>query len=986
MKNHLFIGLGGQGSRTLAELRKVMAQRERDRKALATGGIRWEFLAIDSSTDVKNELKCWTLFGDDLSLAQQDWLELRPINSNAVDGLSIRSDVAPWIGQTTQIRNFVDSHKIEGANQRRRFGRLLFAQNADQIRNALFQDKVPALVASSHNQCAFHIFASLGGGTGSGCIIDLITTIRTQFPQSGLSEYPIFVYVYATHNDGQAANVGYFYQNQFASLRDLNALMCNTPPHTMRLNLLGNQVAGRIYEGSEPIAQLVVTTSLNHNNISVPLPNQIRIVAESCFERIAAWTNGQMSAASQQAITGQDVLAAFPGEPLASPERSYRFSGFGMRRWEVPHQKVSELLALDLLGSCLRQMLFGNWQQNRGFQDSMTQVSQSAAARAIQTVEGIVIENLATKHQAPDLARKLRSDCEAIAQSMLKEGGSDLNLSSLETRIKSFYQKTFQGDGAVVFFQTIERDQATMADTIIQRIDQALTGFWVDPADPIALAHLPELIDSLAASLRAKLDTQLDLTGSQQRLNQLVAARHLQWGKLTGLSALVGKRSELFTAQARDLAAIYGLEIETRCDGIDRALLRSVLTKLQQLRAGYAAAQGALTDILSDTERERQDIDTELEAMSGSTGANKYEFSSSGLTTFRTAMRIHDGHQRDAAIFMRTKVHEMVGLNPLTVFRSNDVELRTLLPRELRHSAMERARSIHQALEQNDEAPKILEDSLLNVLQERFQGDANSLIAEVSDFVARAASCLHLAGGTQPTVLLGQQQGVPEMPRRILLLGLPNDNSTFAAQLKAAFIGAKAAGTNLLHDTYTHDDPTQLRLLFVDYWLAARFATVATELEKSYKTAAASGDTAYFCNLDADGEKNKRPPLFLPTPTEMRRRFEAELWLAQQNEVDVVRSDANGVFLIRKDQAGTPIPQLLGSDEGQVIASASEGTMYLLHEQLYSALGGMPASRREQITAAIQNETARVETTFGVTSKEYRNWLDLRNQLQKLNL
>jgi hypothetical protein len=62
MQNHFFIDLGGQGGRTLAELRKVMAQRDKDTRKLAAANIRWQFLAIDSSTDVRNELKTGKTF------------------------------------------------------------------------------------------------------------------------------------------------------------------------------------------------------------------------------------------------------------------------------------------------------------------------------------------------------------------------------------------------------------------------------------------------------------------------------------------------------------------------------------------------------------------------------------------------------------------------------------------------------------------------------------------------------------------------------------------------------------------------------------------------------------------------------------------------------------------------------------------------------------------------------------------------------------
>jgi hypothetical protein len=984
VRNHLFIGLGGQGGRTLAELKKVMAQREKDAERLKESGVNWQFLGIDSSEDVKKELKCWKYFGEDLSLGQNDWLLLAPITSVEVDVLALRPDVAPWIGNRQQIKDFVDSNKIEGANQRRRFGRLLFAHGADQIRTALFNQKVTSLIAAAHKQCVFHIFASLAGGTGSGCIVDLITTIRAKYPESDLNAFPIFVYVYATHDDGSEADVGYFYQNQFAALRDLNALICDKTSPPITLNLLGTQVAGSFYAGSEPIAQLVITTSLNLNNIGIPLQVQIRMVAESCFERISAWATGQMSANSQRSITGQDIVANFPGEPLRKPERSYRFAGFGMRRWEVPHQKVQELLALDLLSSSLRQMLFANWEHNRGFADSLPTLSDEVSATCLDHLDKIIEDYLLSGARAADLARRLRVDIKGLAEGVLKEPDGELDLGDLESRVRSFYEKAFLVDGAIAFFQTERRNQPAKIDSAIFDLDRMLTGFWLEAANPVAIAHLLVLLESLATTLRAKLQNRLDLSAAGLRLSKVSTARRIEWTKITMLSASVGKRRDLFLAHANDAATLHAHTLQRTAEETDMAFLNGILAKINQLKIGYTHAQGVLSKLLTETVGEHKEINTELEGMRSGEGANKYEFESEALAKFLQAMRTHLAHQRDSAQAMRTSIGELLDGRRLTSLKGHTVDFIDDLAEKLRQTAMDRANGIHQALEQDGEAPRILEDSLLRVLENRFAGNATDLQSEVSAFVGRAASCLHLKGGAQPATLLGRNLGVPAMPRRILLLGLPNDNAAFANKLKTAFINAKSAGTNLVHDTYTHDDPTQLRLLFVDYWLAARFTTVAHELATAY--AANEGDTAYFCNLDAAGEQGKRPPLFLPKPEEMRSRYKAELWLARQNEIRVVRVDQNGVCLIREGQLDGSEVMLLGPDLGRVEETANEESTFVLHQTLSDAVQALPGDHRQMVTGLIQKETDRIKETHGITSPEYRNWTALRCHLQGFTL
>lgn len=103
MKNHLFIGLGGQGGRTLAELRKVMAQRAEDRGRLEQNGVKLAFLAIDSSDDVRNTKSYWTDFGSDLSLPPNDWCILSRPTPETVRELALRPDIQPWLGDPRRV-------------------------------------------------------------------------------------------------------------------------------------------------------------------------------------------------------------------------------------------------------------------------------------------------------------------------------------------------------------------------------------------------------------------------------------------------------------------------------------------------------------------------------------------------------------------------------------------------------------------------------------------------------------------------------------------------------------------------------------------------------------------------------------------------------------------------------------------------------------------------------------------------------------------
>ena len=222
------------------------------------------------------------------------------------------------------------------------------------------------------------------------------------------------------------------------------------------------------------------------------------------------------------------------------------------------------------------------------------------------------------------------------------------------------------------------------------------------------------------------------------------------------------------------------------------------------------------------------------------------------------------------------------------------------------------------------------------------------------------------------------------MPRRIFLLGLPSTGDSFATEIREAFLDAGNAGQDLIYDTYTHEDSSQLRLLHVDYFLAARFTTVAHELKKKYGGASGlgpNGDAAYFSNIDPDGEKDRRPDLFLPSPAQLGERYEAEVWLASQPALKLIEVDGNGVTLMRRDSHGQLDPLELGKDLPATLAAANHEVMFLVHETLSDRVRLLPDSR-QVITTIIEEENKRLESS--ATSKEYKRWVEMRKHVQSL--
>jgi hypothetical protein len=993
MKNHLFIGLGGQGGRTLAELRKVMRQRTNDTNDLREAHVNWDYLAIDSSMDVRNEKRTWTYFGEDLSLRQEDWLPLGSLKPADVDNLAARKDVAPWIGNRAQMMAFLSQAQIEGANQRRRFGRLLFAHNADKIRTGIFTQKVNGLAMrqGATNDCCFHVFASLAGGTGSGCIVDLITSIRDRYPNSSMVDgYPIFVYIYATHDDAGAADVGYFYQNQFAALRDLNALMCNSLP----ANLLGTDVDGRTYTGSEPIAQLLITTSLSRSNAKVSLARQISTVAESCFERIFALGASNMSAASQQSVTGQDVITAFPGEPIECPERSYRFAGIGMRRWEVPHARIEELLALDCLEHSLKQALYNNWDMAKGFFDALPEMSAAESKIRIDGLTACAEKGLATKNIASELADRFASETAELFAGVLSDSKRCKDITQIQSEIKAHYDKTFLERGAVAHFDTLKLGIRDRVQDTIREIDQLITDAWLDPANPLALGQISSLLDSLFLRLRARLQNAATADSSssggslpQTNTERVCIARAREWDKLTPLSRWAGKMSALMRAECDDRTAICVAKIQSECRYLDNAFVTALLEDLQTLQVRYGSAMGMLKSLLEATTKDAASIADELRNLNQGAGANKYELDQPALDDYRKQFRTGREVQNNCAHKMRLALRNCIPGKPLSNLdaTSKNPTDKEDLDDALLKTSMTSARMTQQQMEARGLAPNLLGDSLLDRLQARLANNPQALQAELSEFVNLATSNLHWTENhLQPSEILGPNVGAFKMPRRLFVLGLPAH--PFSAALRAAFEGCRNAGENFIYDIYSHNDPAQVRLLLVDYAMAARFSSVVNELSAKYAGVERNRDTTtlYFCNLDPSGEAGARVPVLLPSVPEMRERFAAELWLGQHAQLKVVEAQPGKVVLVEDLPHGKETTDL-GTSLVVAVDQADFTKMFKVHRVLAGLLQAKFGKNRQAwLQDVIKAESDRVEKEYGILSDEFKEWNVLRQQLIKI--
>jgi hypothetical protein len=527
----------------------------------------------------------------------------------------------------------------------------------------------------------------------------------------------------------------------------------------------------------------------------------------------------------------------------------------------------------------------------------------------------------------------------------------------------------------------LELGLAAGSDDAIQEIDQHLTRFWLDATNPVGLSNLITDIDTLTAKLRSELDTSIS-SDAAERCRARRASRRLEWGKFTALSKPL-KAGTLLKAHFNDLLVEALSELDKIAADEDREFRRQVIQKLIPLRSAYSSAKQVLKELQERSTQEQRSVESELLALQAQASANQYEFSKDALQQFRDLLRKNEDVQRRTSKKTRDRVATEARGRTLSRFREDEERKREAIDDDLRKFLLSEARDLHSELTESGEAPSVLGDSLLDRLEKRFQGNQAALSQAAAEFIRRAASCCKQQHGElQPADLL--QTAVTTMPKRLFLLGVPRH--PFSATIQAAFKSAAPGGARFDLVPYEHDEPAQIRLLISDYWMAARFATVAHGLKAHYANTGA-GDAGqivrYFANIDPEGEADKRADIFVPSAESMREQLDAELWIGERLDPPNVKEDSNGLFLITHSTDGST-PQRMGTTASEFLANAGIPEMQNVSGVIAQTLGGLTDQKRNDIQRQVEDEEKTLKARVALTTPEFVRWSAKRKQINRV--
>lgn len=371
MENHLLIGLGGTGGRVLAAFRKLMFER-------FNGDVKpkdmWiDYLYVDSSMqdlEMRDPAQ-WSVMGKDIKLDSDSVVCIPAANlADYVNNRNRFKYLAPWIGNSDDWRNIINDPKIsEGAaGQKRRLGRLLFANGAPEFNRMVGVKARNLSLNPDGKKMTFHVVAGLAGGTGSGSIVDVVAQLRRQF--SNYQDYKVVLYLLLPeeHPNPAWASTENYQPNGYVALTELSAMDFNIfkPWDLSEREYDVQQLTPEL-----PFYSAYLITDTNREGVRFDVG---RVMPSTIAELLYQKTVGVALSDPKNGVTESAANFFNDVEKGENPKYTnydiphcYKFNSFGIKRLAVPEQEIKEFFGYSFANQALLKMLYNNLSSETGY-------------------------------------------------------------------------------------------------------------------------------------------------------------------------------------------------------------------------------------------------------------------------------------------------------------------------------------------------------------------------------------------------------------------------------------------------------------------------------------------------------------------------------------------------------------------------------------------------------------------------------------------
>lgn len=335
-----------------------------------------DYVYVDSSAkDLKMEdPELWSVMGQSIKLDDSALVRI-PASDLAkfVENKNRYKYLSPWLGDESKWSNIIRDPKIsEGAaGQKRRLGRLLFANGAPMFNEVIGKKVYPLAQNPQGQRVNFHVIAGLAGGTGSGSIVDAVAQLRNQYPD--VENFKIFLYLLLPEIGSTSwATTDNYRPNGYVALTELNA---------MEMSVFNPwNVGERDYEVTRlkqdlPFYSAYLITNENSRNVSFDVAKTVPAsIAEFLFQKtvgVAINEENSKQGDGQTKDIEEFFNSAQRGENPKYTEYdqplSYNFMTYGIKRLAFPETEIMEYFGYNFAAQAVYQMLFNNLTNEQGF-------------------------------------------------------------------------------------------------------------------------------------------------------------------------------------------------------------------------------------------------------------------------------------------------------------------------------------------------------------------------------------------------------------------------------------------------------------------------------------------------------------------------------------------------------------------------------------------------------------------------------------------
>jgi len=965
--NHVLIGLGGTGGKIIRSFRRTIYQNYR---AEQPKGANIRYLYVDSSDEMmKHDDPSWKILGQSVQLPLSSQLLISGLNLGSVlDNVGSYPGIAPWIGNRDAFRELLNSANAANivGGQKRHLGRFLFACQVNKFREQL-QSLVREIEVGGVAGTNFHVITGLAGGTGSGSLIDVLAQTRLLYPDKNNR-----IIVYALLPDrtppANRAQANY-HANGYAALLELNALSIGAwKPHDVsgirkdRLDL------------QDPFNNCYLFSDENEERIKVDLDKELPdIVASFLFQKlVTAATMPWDSLRRMETYENMDFRAE--ESPVSKhAERSRLFCTFGIKQVAYPEEEIHEYMTYQFARQAALQLQYNRWSDTLGFLDESANASFSEYVRQKETVErwrltdehltlslGILPDEVGNRRWKP--INQFWLDLQPHFQSQVRESftrDERVWLAELSKMYQQAYGENYRDLGVRKFYETKRGDCKDHARDLRSRIEQDLFQEWVNGAR--SMQDTSRLVTALLASIdeygRNLDDRTQKLQEAVRDTQARVQATGLEWSHINLLNAVLGRRSDLFNAQALNLTQLYTLQ--TRVEGFNYAkyLLQFLTMELNDLANEVTRAASTLEDATKG-------FASGIEARLSDSGQDDLKRQ---VVRFYKPVVVKDFVKtmvRDKSLEMKQTAGVRQALAALLGDSQTFTSFNVRIPREKFASTLEstceqNALDAHNAyVAENKDRARVLGVSVIERLNREYGGNLEGLRNYLIGILNHAKVYLRFNGNEEG------KRGPGTYGNRVssLTIILPDSQELpeFRETLRNEFSqNAQIAAKEVIKTTTRQSEIT---LVTLSSLFPARYSDDVAFLKERYdqRVTGSDADQAKF-ELHAEGDGSQLPGLFLPEADP--KRYLANLLLAKSigkvQSLEDPDTGLTGLYLILEDERGLSLdPIQLGKDFADASANPNAEASDALAMAVSQALGSdyLHQAKRDELIKQVLAE------------------------------